>query len=85
MGWSVSTEYTTYIAKTNPEGQWRKFIYEEILDRDKTSLDITWVKYKSQADLDNLPDPDVLAEEIAENLSAALENFRTIIGRLQSS
>lgn len=59
--------------------------YEEILARDKTSLDITWVKDKSLADLDNLPDPDVLAEEIAENLSAALENFRTIVGRLQSS
>ena len=75
----------TYNSETNPEGQWRKFTYEEILARDKTSLDITWVKDKSLADLDNLPDPDVLAEEIAENLGAALENFRTIVGRLQSS
>lgn len=72
----------TYNADTNPDGQWRKFTYDEILARDKTSLDITWVKDKSLADLDNLPDPDVLAEEIAENLSAALENFRTIVGRL---
>ncbi|MFZ4102619.1 MAG: HsdM family class I SAM-dependent methyltransferase, partial [Sphingobacterium thalpophilum] len=72
----------TYNADTNPDGQWRKFTYDEILARDKTSLDITWVKDKSLADLDNLPDPDVLAEEIAENLSAALENFRTIVSRL---
>lgn len=75
----------TYNADTNPDGQWRKFTYDEILARDKTSLDITWVKDKSLADLDNLPDPDVLAEEIAENLSAALENFRTIVSRLQST
>lgn len=72
----------TYNADTNPDGQWRKFTYDEILARDKTSLDITWVKDKSLADLDNLPDPDVLAEEIAENLSAALENFRTIVSIL---
>lgn len=74
----------TYNADTNPDGQWRKFTYDEILARDKTSLDITWVKDKSLADLDNLPDPDVLAEEIAENLSAALENFRTIVSILNS-
>jgi type I restriction enzyme M protein len=72
----------TFNADTNPDGQWRKFTYDEILARDKTSLDITWVKDKSLADLDNLPDPDVLAEDIAENLSAALENFRTIVSRL---
>jgi hypothetical protein len=38
-----------------------KFTYEEIIARDKTSLDITWLKDKSLADLDNLPDPEVLA------------------------
>ena len=56
-----------YHATDNPKGRWRKYNYEEIVARDKTSLDITWLKDKSLADLDNLPDPDVLAEEIAEN------------------
>jgi type I restriction enzyme M protein len=37
------------------------------------------LKDKSLADLDNLPDPDVLAEDIVENLEAGLESFRTII------
>ena len=46
------------------------FNYDEIIARDKTSLDITWLKDKSLADLDNLPDPDVLALEIVENLEA---------------
>jgi type I restriction enzyme M protein len=66
-----------------PEGRWRKFTYDEIMARDKTSLDITWLKDKSLADLDNLPDPDVLAEEIVENLESALESFREIIGGLK--
>ncbi|MDF3078399.1 MAG: putative type modification methyltransferase, subunit [Sphingobacteriaceae bacterium] len=38
---------------------------------------------KSLADLDNLPDPDVLAEEIAENLESALESFREMIAQLK--
>lgn len=69
----------TYNAGTNPEGRWRKFTYDDIINRDKTSLDITWIKDKSLADLDNLPDPDVLAGEIIENLEAGLESFREIM------
>ncbi|HRV52173.1 MAG: putative type I restriction enzymeP M protein [Bacteroidia bacterium] len=69
----------TYNAESNSEGRWRKFSYEEIIARDKTSLDITWIKDKSLADLDNLPDPDVLAGEIIENLEAGLESFREIM------
>jgi type I restriction enzyme M protein len=69
----------SYNAEKNPDGRWRKFTHDEIIARDKTSLDITWLKDKSLADLDNLPDPDVLAEEIVENLEAGLENFRTIV------
>jgi len=47
--------------------------------RDKTSLDIFWLKDKSLADLDNLPDPDTIASEIVENLEAGLESFREIM------
>jgi type I restriction enzyme M protein len=47
--------------------------------RDKTSLDIFWIRDQSLADLDNLPDPDVLAEEIIENLEAGVESFRQIM------
>jgi type I restriction enzyme M protein len=67
----------------NPDGRWRKFSYKEIIARDKTSLDITWLKDKSLADLDNLPDPDTLAEEIIENLEAGLESFKAIVASLK--
>lgn len=73
----------TYHATNNPEGRWRKFNYDEIVARDKTSLDITWLKDKSLADLDNLPDPDILAEEIAGNLESALGSFREVLRRLK--
>lgn len=70
-------------SEQNPEGRWRKFTYDEIIARDKTSLDIFWLKDKSVTDLDNLPDPDVLALEIMENLEAGLESFRTIVDSLE--
>lgn len=67
----------------NPDGRWRKFSAEEILKRDKTSLDIFWIKDKSLADLDNLPDPDELASDIIENLQNALESFQELMGQLK--
>jgi type I restriction enzyme M protein len=72
----------TWHAETNPEGRWRKFTYDEIVSRDKTSLDITWLKDKSLADLDNLPDPDILAGDIIENLESAVESFKEIMASL---
>lgn len=75
----------TFSTETNPDGKWRKFTYDEIINRDKTNLDITWIKDKSLADLDNLPNPDELAEEIIENLEAGLGSFKAIIGRLSAN
>ena len=65
-------------SEENPDGRWRRFSVDEILKRDKTSLDIFWIKDKSLADLDNLPDPDVLADDIIENLQSALESFQEL-------
>jgi len=68
--------------EAEPDGRWRRFTYEEIMARDKTSLDIFWLKDDSLANLENLPDPDVLAEEIIENLEDGLEQFRGILSVL---
>ncbi|MBD5503983.1 MAG: SAM-dependent DNA methyltransferase [Lachnospiraceae bacterium] len=65
-------------SEQNPEGRWRRFSADEILKRDKTSLDIFWLKDKSLADLDNLPNPDELADDIIENLESALESFKEL-------
>ena len=57
----------------------RKFGYDEIIARDKTNLNIFWLKDKSLADLDNLPDPNILANEIIENMEASLQSFKEIM------
>ncbi len=72
----------TWHETENPEGRWRKYSLEQILARDKTSLDIFWLKDKSLADLDNLPEPDDLAEEIIENIEAGLASFREVLAGL---
>jgi len=72
----------TWDAEKNPDGRWRKYTREQIVARDKTSLDIFWLKDKSLADLDNLPEPDILAAEIIENVEAGLNSFREIVGAL---
>ena len=66
-------------SEQNPEGRWRKFTYEEILSRDKTNLDIFWLKDRGLTDLDNLPDPDILANEIIENIESGLNSFKEIM------
>ena len=65
-------------SEDNPDGRWRKYDVDKILARDKTSLDIFWIKDKSLADLDNLPSPNVLADDIIENLQSALESFQEL-------
>ena len=73
------------LTRKNPEGRWRRFSADDILKRDKTSLDIFWLKDKSLADLDNLPDPDELADDIIENLESALESFKELKQQLEKN
>jgi type I restriction enzyme M protein len=61
-----------------PDGRWRSFTYDELMARDKANLDIFWLRDESLEDTDNLPDPDVIAAEILEDLEAALEQFQLI-------
>jgi type I restriction enzyme M protein len=65
------------------EGRWRSFAYDDLAKRDKLNLDIFWLKDKSLEDSENLPGPDVLAQEIADDLQTALEQFASIAAELK--
>lgn len=69
-------------SETNPDGRWRAYSYDELIARDKANLDIFWLRDESLEDSANLPDPDVLAREIMEELKAALEQFAEIVEEL---
>lgn len=64
--------------KRQESERFKSFTYEELTKRDKANLDIFWLKDESLEYSANLPDPDVLAREITEDLEAALEQFATI-------
>ena len=80
-----------FVACYNPENRherkgserFKPFAYEELLKLDKVSLDIFWLKDESLEDSANLPDPDLIAAEIAEDLQAALDQFAQIAADLK--
>jgi type I restriction enzyme M protein len=61
-----------------PDGRWRAYRYDELVARDKISLDIFWLKDDALTDSDNLPATGMIALEIVEDLQAALEQFKLI-------
>ncbi len=63
--------------------RFNRFTYDELMQRDKVNIDIFWLKDESLEDMENLPDPDVLALEITENLESALDQFRAIYEDLE--
>jgi type I restriction enzyme M protein len=77
--WSAAPDKT---AGAGPNGRWRAYSYDELIARDKASLDIFWLRDESLSDSDNLPAPEVIAREIVEDLEAALAQFREIAADL---
>ena len=70
-------------SEESADGRWRPYSYDEIIGRDKASLDIFWLRDESLEDSANLPEPHVLAEEIADDLRASLEQIEDILADLQ--
>jgi type I restriction enzyme M protein len=58
--------------------RFKYYKYKDLIARDKASLDIFWLKDESLDNLDDLPPPDVLQQEIIEHLEAALAAFRDV-------
>lgn len=66
----------------NLDGRWRAYDYQDAVNRDKASLDIFWLKDESLADSDNLSPPEIIVQEIVEDLEATLEQSCLIAGDL---
>lgn len=64
--------------------RFKSFTYDNLIQRDKVSLDIFWLKDDALEDSENLPTPDLLVREIVENLESALEQFNSIQEDLQN-
>ena len=71
--WSVQT----------PDGRWRPYSYDGIVSRDKVSLDLFWLRDESLEDSADLPEPHVLAREIADDLRSAVGQMEEILADLE--
>ena len=69
-------------SEENPDGRWRKYTYQEILDRDKTSLDITWIRSGETSDDRTLAELIEEIEEKAMNINNAVNALKDLIGDL---
>jgi type I restriction enzyme M protein len=58
--------------------RFKRLGYDELLARDKVSLDLIWLRDESLEDMENLPPPEVIAQEIVEDLEAALAQFAAV-------
>ena len=80
------SDLTDFIRCYNPSNRnqrketdrFRSFSYKELIGRDKVNLDIFWLKDESLTDMEHLPEPSALAEEIVLNLEDALTQFREV-------
>ncbi len=64
--------------KRTESERFKVFTYDELLKRDKVNLDIFWLKDEALEESANLPAPEIIAQEITDDLEAALEQFATI-------
>ncbi|MCD8292068.1 MAG: type I restriction-modification system subunit M [Prevotella sp.] len=80
---NISNRVETYNAETNPNGRWRKFTYDEIISRDKTSLDITWMKKDdTQEDL-SLAELMTSIQEDSNNISNAVAELQNLLANIE--
>jgi type I restriction enzyme M protein len=71
-------------SEETPGGRWLAYTYDEILARDKVSLDRFWLRDESLEDSANLPDPLILAQEIADDLRSALAQIEDVLADLET-
>ncbi len=69
-------------SKENLKGRFRKYSYEEISTREKYNFDLFWLKDNSYVDIDSLPEPEILAQEIIDNIESALAGLRNVLDGL---
>ena len=80
---NINERTETYNAETNPQGRWRKYTIEEVSLRDKTSLDITWIKQGGDADNRSLAELITDIKEKSQTISAAVLELEKLLANIE--
>ena len=73
---NINARTETYNAESNPNGRWRKYDVDDVMKRDKTSLDISWIKL-------NDDDNDMSLAELMTNIQEKSDNISKAVAELQ--
>lgn len=80
---NINARTETYDAEKNPSGRWRKFPVEELTARDKTSLDITWMKQGGEEEEHTLAELMATIKEQSQNISSAVSELEKLLGNIK--
>lgn len=80
---NINSRTETYNEENNPNGRWRKYSVEELLQRDKTSLDITWIKPTNPIDDITLTELIQTIEEKSANISNAVAELKNLLANIE--
>lgn len=80
---NISGRVETYDADKNPNGRWRKFSIDEITKRDKTSLDITWIKQDSEANEYTLAQLMDMIKSESDSIANAVAKLQSLISNIE--
>ena len=75
----------TYDAENNPQGRWRKYPVDEIIARDKTSLDITWIKQGGEVDNRSLAELMADIKDKSQTISAAVVELEKLLANIEEN
>lgn len=73
----------TYDAETNPNGRWRKFTLKEIMARDKTSLDISWIKQGDETEDMSLAELLTTIQEKSNKIADAVTKLQALLANIK--
>ena len=79
---NINARKETWDAETNPNGRWRKYSVKDILERDKTSLDITWIKFQDDTDY-TLAELVSSIEEKSNKIAEAVAKLKELIAGIE--
>ena len=77
--YTANPRVETYNEDTARDGRWRKYAVEDILARDKTSLDITWIKAGGEEEQFTLDELMTKITTQARNISKAVAELQKLM------
>ena len=80
---NILARQETYESESNPNGRWRKYNVDDILKRDKTSLDITWIKQNDDDDDYTLAELMAQIQEKSDNISKAVAELQKLMANIE--